>query len=52
MMMGILSPEKTSALEPGNGDETMTEEEWSLRVAELNKHQVPSFITGSDHHVD
>ncbi|KAK3543899.1 hypothetical protein QTP70_030845 [Hemibagrus guttatus] len=31
--------EKTQALEPANGDDTMTEEEWSLRVAELNKHQ-------------
>lgn len=27
-----------------NGDEEMTEEEWTRRVAELNKHQV-SWLT-------
>lgn len=42
MLIEILSTEKTPPLEPDTGDEPMTEEEWSLRVAELNKHQVPS----------
>ncbi|KAL6484389.1 hypothetical protein MHYP_G00064340 [Metynnis hypsauchen] len=31
--------EKSPAPEAAAGDEEMTEEEWSLRVAELNKHQ-------------
>lgn len=46
----ILSPEKSPALEPATGDETMTEEEWNLRVAELNKHQVPSLHLIILHH--
>lgn len=42
IVMKILSTEKTPALELATGDEEMTEEEWSLRVTELNKHQVIS----------
>ncbi|TSL54365.1 Follistatin-related protein 1 [Bagarius yarrelli] len=49
VIIGTVSAEKTPALEPVPGDETMTEEEWSLRVAELNKHQ--DIFTG-DHGAD
>lgn len=35
----ILSAEKTPVIDT-EGDQEMTEEEWTRRVAELNKHQV------------
>ncbi len=38
-----LSTEKTPVIDT-DGDQEMTEEEWTRRVAELNKHQV-SWLT-------
>ena len=39
--------EKTPALDELDAGQEMTEEEWTRRVAELNKHQVGQTNTGS-----
>lgn len=42
----VICPDKTAAVdESADAGAEMTEEEWNLRVAELNKHQVCSLKT-------
>jgi len=40
MTMRLTGSTEKSPVIDTNGDEEMTEEEWTRRVAELNKHQV------------